>query len=121
MSDISNHRSAGRVVVIGSINTDLVAYVERLPAAGETLSGGRFAQFPGSKGANQAVAAARAGAATTFYGPFGSQVGLYIGNTPFRWLKFDQPAKSRCELEDGIRRRRFVHVGIRGLAATVHF
>ena len=44
------------VFVVGSINTDLVAYVERLPAPGETLFGERFAQFAGGKGANQAVA-----------------------------------------------------------------
>ena len=50
-----------RVFVYGSINTDLVAYVERLPRPGETISGGTYASFPGGKGANQAVAAARAG------------------------------------------------------------
>ena len=59
------------VHVVGSINTDLVAYVERLPAPGETLFGKRFAQFAGGKGANQAVAAARAGAAVSFHGAVG--------------------------------------------------
>ena len=59
------------VYVVGSINTDLVVYVERLPAPGETLAGERFAQFGGGKGANQAVAAARAGARTAFYGAVG--------------------------------------------------
>ena len=59
------------VFVVGSINTDLVAYVERLPAPGETLFGERFAQFAGGKGANQAVAAARAGAAVSFHGAVG--------------------------------------------------
>ena len=59
------------VHVVGSINTDLVAYVERLPAPGETLFGDRFAQFAGGKGANQAVAAARAGAAVSFHGAVG--------------------------------------------------
>ena len=59
------------VTVVGSINTDLVVYVERLPAGGETLFGERFAQFAGGKGANQAVAAARAGAPTAFYGAVG--------------------------------------------------
>ena len=59
------------VYVVGSINTDLVVYVERLPAGGETLFGERFAQFAGGKGANQAVAAARAGARTAFYGAVG--------------------------------------------------
>lgn len=53
----------GRVFVYGSINTDLVVYVARLPQPGETVSGGTYASFPGGKGANQAVAAALAGAA----------------------------------------------------------
>jgi ribokinase len=59
------------VYVVGSINTDLVAYVQRLPAPGETLFGDRFSQFAGGKGANQAVAAARAGAAVSFHGAVG--------------------------------------------------
>ncbi len=61
----------GRVFVFGSINTDLVVYVERLPAPGETVSGGRFARFAGGKGANQAVAAARAGARVLMHGCLG--------------------------------------------------
>jgi ribokinase len=59
------------VVVCGSINTDLVVYVEKLPRPGETVSRGRFAAFPGGKGANQAVAAARAGAEVKFFGCLG--------------------------------------------------
>ena len=62
---------SGRVYVFGSINTDLVVYVERLPAPGETVSGGRFAKVPGGKGANQAVAAARAGARVAMHGCLG--------------------------------------------------
>ena len=61
----------GNICVFGSINTDLVVYVDRLPSPGETVSGGRFAQFPGGKGANQAVAAARAGAAVAMHGCLG--------------------------------------------------
>jgi ribokinase len=49
-----------RVIVVGSVNVDLVATVDRLPAPGETVTGGRFAQHHGGKGGNQAVAAARA-------------------------------------------------------------
>lgn len=51
-----------RIVVIGSLNADLVVRVPRLPVAGETLSGSRFQTFPGGKGGNQACAAARLGA-----------------------------------------------------------
>ena len=61
----------GRVLVFGSINTDLVTYVDVLPAPGETVTGGRFQSFPGGKGANQAVAAARAGAEVEMFGCIG--------------------------------------------------
>ena len=60
------------LVVVGSSNTDLVLGCERLPAPGETLLGGEFNQFAGGKGANQAVAAARAGARVVFIGARGS-------------------------------------------------
>jgi ribokinase len=60
-----------RVVVVGSINTDLVVAVERLPAPGETVSGGTFARHGGGKGANQAVAAARLGASVAIVGAVG--------------------------------------------------
>jgi ribokinase len=62
---------APRVFVFGSINTDLVVYVARLPQPGETIGGGTYGSFPGGKGANQAVAAARAGAAVELYGRLG--------------------------------------------------
>ena len=50
------------ITVIGSINLDLIATVDRLPAPGETVPGSDFRTAPGGKGANQALAAARAGA-----------------------------------------------------------
>ena len=57
---------ATELTVVGSINLDLVAQVRRLPPAGETLSATAFDRFPGGKGANQAVAAARLGATVRF-------------------------------------------------------
>ncbi|HEY7598951.1 MAG TPA: PfkB family carbohydrate kinase, partial [Candidatus Limnocylindrales bacterium] len=59
------------VLVVGSVNVDHVVRVERLPRAGETVSGGQLARFGGGKGANAAVAAARFGATVTFIGAVG--------------------------------------------------
>ena len=61
----------GSVCVIGSINVDLVVTADRLPQPGETVLGGRFATHDGGKGANQAVAAARAGARVAMVGAIG--------------------------------------------------
>lgn len=63
--------SAFDVVVVGSANADLVTTVPRRPGAGETVLGGDLTVFPGGKGANQAVAAARLGARTAFVGRVG--------------------------------------------------
>ena len=60
------------IVVFGSINLDLVARVARLPRPGETLAGERFATYPGGKGANQALAARRAGADVMMAGRVGN-------------------------------------------------
>jgi ribokinase len=67
------------ICVVGSLNLDLVVKAPRLPRAGETVSGGSFATFPGGKGANQAVACARLGARVAMVGrvgrdPFGRQL-----------------------------------------------
>jgi len=59
------------VCVVGSANLDLVATVDRLPGPGETVPGSSFAEYPGGKGLNQAVAAARAGASVAFVGAVG--------------------------------------------------
>ena len=63
------------LTVVGSVNLDLVTRAERLPRPGETLTDASFDRYPGGKGANQAVAAARLGAEVTFVG--------CVGDDPF--------------------------------------
>jgi ribokinase len=62
---------SGRVIVVSSVNVDLVVSVERLPGPGETVTGGRFDRHHGGKGGNQAVAAARLGVPVVFVGAVG--------------------------------------------------
>jgi ribokinase len=85
---------APRIVVIGSSNTDLVLTCPRLPRAGETVLGGPLSRLAGGKGANQAVAAARAGANVTFVGAHGDD-------------EFGRAAKAALQVE-GIDVRHFV-------------
>jgi ribokinase len=63
-----------RLYIIGSSNTDMVVKTHRFPEPGETLLGGDFFMFPGGKGANQAVAAARAGGNVHFICAVGDDV-----------------------------------------------
>ena len=56
----------GKIIVAGSSNIDMTAYVKTLPRPGETIGNGRFLQANGGKGANQAVAAARLGGDVVF-------------------------------------------------------
>ncbi|GAP78698.1 MULTISPECIES: ribokinase [Brachybacterium] len=64
----------GTIVVVGSVNVDLLAQVQRHPRPGETLHGTGRQMLPGGKGANQAVAAARLGARVAMVGAVGSDV-----------------------------------------------
>ena len=66
--------SQPKIVVLGSINMDLVAMAPALPKPGETVMGSEFATLPGGKGANQAVAAARLGADVRMIGRVGDDV-----------------------------------------------
>jgi ribokinase len=63
-----------KIVVVGSINLDLVASVSHMPGSGETLMGERFVTYPGGKGANQAVAASRLGAEVAMVGHLGNEL-----------------------------------------------
>jgi ribokinase len=87
-----------RLAVVGSINLDLVVEADRLPRAGETVSGARIARVPGGKGANQAVAAARLGAEVSLIGCVGRDeladpalAGLREAGVEERWLVRDTP------------------------------
>jgi ribokinase len=72
MTSASAADQRGGVVVVGAINVDLIVAVQRLPGPGETVVGGRLERHGGGKGANAAVAAARAGAAVRLIGAVGS-------------------------------------------------
>ena len=63
-----------RIAVVGSSNTDMIMKVDRIPKPGETVIGGRFSTAPGGKGANQAVAAARAGGDVSFVARVGDDM-----------------------------------------------
>ena len=63
--------ASGRVLVVGSVNVDLVVAAPRLPGPGQTVTGGDLARYQGGKGGNQATAAARLGARVAFVGSVG--------------------------------------------------
>lgn len=67
-------QSYKRIIVVGSSNTDMVIKTGAFPQPGETLLGGEFFMFPGGKGANQAVAAARLGGDVVFVAKVGNDV-----------------------------------------------
>jgi ribokinase len=97
--------SPPRILLFGSSNTDLVIVCERLPAPGETLLGGKFQRSAGGKGANQAVAAARAGARVVFVGARGADefgvaaaAGLRKENIDIRHFKVHKDVSSGIAL-----------------------
>jgi ribokinase len=84
----------GRVFVAGSINMDVVATADRHPKVGETVAGKEVHYFPGGKGANQAVAAAKLGASSTLIGrlgtdAFGQQLRQFLAaqGVDLSWVK----------------------------------
>ena len=74
----SGASTASRVVVLGSANADLMLRVDRLPGAGETVLATGSSRLPGGKGANQAVAATRAGASTTLIAAIGDDADVAL-------------------------------------------
>lgn len=89
----------GVISVLGSVNMDLVAEVERLPRPGETVPGRAFARYPGGKGANQAVAAARLGAQVSFFGKVGGDL---FGGELLRSLRENKVDVEAVEQESGM-------------------
>ncbi len=85
--------------MLGSINMDLVVRTPRLPGAGETVLGGPFEMFPGGKGANQAVAAARMGADVSLIGRVGDDE---YGRRMLEVLRGDGIEVSRVVVTEGV-------------------
>lgn len=94
------------IVVVGSVNLDLVARCETLPRPGETVTGATFERIPGGKGANQAVAAARLGAHVTLVcavgrDPFAEEALASLGDVDVRAVRVDAPTGVAVILVDG--------------------
>lgn len=93
------------VVVVGSMNFDLVVKAERLPKEGESMMVRNLKFFPGGKGANQAVAVARLGARTSFVGAVGQDMigdylveGLQANGIDTAWVKRDRERTTGCAM-----------------------
>ena len=84
------------ITVVGSINLDLIATVDRLPDPGETVRSGGFTTAPGGKGANQALAAARAGGKVRMIGAVGKDALRGRGARPAsRRARSSSPASAK--------------------------
>ena len=88
-----------KIVVVGSSNTDLIIKVSEIPRPGETLLGGEFMTFPGGKGANQAVAAARAGGDIIFIASVGDDS---YGEEAIKGYKLDNINTENIKICKGI-------------------
>jgi ribokinase len=113
----------GRVVVVGAVNVDLTMRLPALPRPGQTVLGGRLTRSEGGKGANQAVAAARAGARTHFVGAVGaadgtqpvaalahegvdvSAVGRLAGSTGHAFVLVDDDGENQIAVASGVNAR----------------
>jgi len=86
------------IVVVGSSNTDMIIKTTRLPGPGETVLGGRFLMAPGGKGANQAVATARAGGRVHFIARVGSDL---FGDSALQGFRRDEIHVNHVLIDDG--------------------
>lgn len=87
------------IVVIGSVNLDIVAAADRLPAPGETVTGAELNHYPGGKGANQALAAARLGADVSILAHVGKDS---AADDALVLLREGGVDLSRCDAIDGV-------------------
>lgn len=87
------------IAVVGSINMDLVVEVPRIPRPGETIHGRRVSRYPGGKGANQAVAAARLRVETALFGKLGRDM---FGDELLRSLEENGVDVSAVKFEDDV-------------------
>ena len=115
---------AARVLVVGSANVDFAVAVSRLPAPGETVSGGTLLVNHGGKGANQAVAARRLGAEVRFVGCVGDDAsGVAICQAPIASTASTMPAPWRWTLSrkprPGLPHQFFGSAVLRRTSATV--
>ena len=94
---------AARIVVVGSFNTDLVSYMQRMPRPGETVHGDTFMTGAGGKGSNQAVAAARPGRGSHLHRAVGqgrfrqfwlTKYGMPKASTAITWFKTKKPRRA---------------------------
>lgn len=88
-----------KIVVLGSINMDLVTFCDRAPVGGETLLGKEFRQIPGGKGANQAVAMGKLGSEVTMLGKVGTEG---MGDILINSMRNDGVDVSRIEKVHGV-------------------
>ena len=93
---------SAKIVVIGSMNTDLIAYVQRAPGPGETVIGHRFQSGFGGKGANQAVMARLLGAEVSFVGALGDDAYADLTLENFARLGIDASGVMRVAGSSGV-------------------
>jgi ribokinase len=104
LSPAGDRREGGAAVILvfGSINIDLVVPVPVLPRPGETVLGGDYALLPGGKGANQALAARRAGSAVAMAGAVGDDGFAVIALSTLRAAGIDLGLVRRSSLPTGV-------------------